>query len=50
MDDEQIGRILTAQKDRETRRRHAHDIIVNDRDLAALQHAIERLHQEYLDL
>ena len=50
MDDEQIGRILTAQTDRETRRRHADDIIVNDRDLAALQHAIERLHKEYLDL
>ena len=46
----QIRAILKAQSSREERLRHADDVICNDRDLAALQGEVERLHHFYLTL
>jgi len=48
--EEQIRAILKAQSDREERLRHAHDVLVNDRDMAWLQQEVERLHHFYLTL
>ena len=48
--EEQVRAILQAQANREERLRHAHDVLVNDRDLAWLQREVERLHQYYLTL
>jgi dephospho-CoA kinase len=48
VDPAQIDRILAAQTDRATRRRHADDIIVNDGDLPDLYAQIEDLHRKYL--
>jgi dephospho-CoA kinase len=48
--EEQIRAILKAQSSREERLRHAHDVLVNDRDLAWLQSEVERLHNFYLTL
>ncbi|MDG1581642.1 dephospho-CoA kinase [Pseudomonas sp. GOM6] len=48
--EEQIRAILKAQSDREERLSHAHDVLVNDRDIAWLQQEVERLHHFYLTL
>ncbi len=48
--EEQVRAILRAQASREERLRHAHDVLVNDRDLAWLQREVERLHEFYLTL
>lgn len=47
---EQVQAILKAQTSREERLRHADDVVVNDRDLAALHEQIDRLHHFYLTL
>ena len=47
---EQVQAILNAQLAREERLRHADDVVVNDRDLAALHEQIDRLHHFYLTL
>ncbi|CAD5107950.1 dephospho-CoA kinase [Zestomonas carbonaria] len=47
---EQVEAILKAQANREERLRHAHDILVNDRDLGWLKSEVERLHNFYLTL
>ncbi len=46
----QVRAILQAQASREERLRHAHDVLLNDRDLAWLQREVERLHEFYLTL
>lgn len=48
--EEQVRAILKAQARREERLRHAHDVIANDRDLAALHAQVDALHQQYLAL
>lgn len=48
--EEQVRAILQAQASREERLRHAHDVLVNDRDLAWLQREVGRLHEFYLTL
>ncbi|WP_068829201.1 dephospho-CoA kinase [Pseudomonas sp. BMS12] len=48
--EEQIRAILKAQSSRNERLRHAHDVLVNDRDLAWLKQEVERLHHFYLTL
>ena len=48
--EEQVRAILKAQAQREERLRHAHDVIANDRDLAALHAQVDALHQRYLNL
>jgi dephospho-CoA kinase len=48
--EEQVRAILQAQASREERLRHAHDVLVNDRDLVWLQREVERLHEFYLTL
>ena len=47
---EQVQAILKAQASREDRLRHADDVLVNDKDLKALQTEVERLHHFYLTL
>lgn len=47
---EQVQAILKAQATREKRLSHADDVLVNDRDLAALRAEVERLHAFYLTL
>ncbi|MFF7706047.1 dephospho-CoA kinase [Pseudomonas sp. NPDC007930] len=46
----QVRAILAAQASREQRLAVADDVIVNDRDLAWLQHEVDRLHAFYLSL
>lgn len=48
--EEQIRAILKAQASRDERLRHAHDVLVNDRDLPWLKQEVERLHHFYLTL
>jgi dephospho-CoA kinase len=48
--EEQVRAILQAQASREERLRHAHDVLLNDRDLAWLDAEVERLHTFYLTL
>ncbi|WP_460421465.1 dephospho-CoA kinase [Pseudomonas sp. ZL2] len=47
---EQVQAILKAQASREERLRHAHDVLVNDRDLDWLRSEVDRLHHFYLTL
>ncbi|MEE1867997.1 dephospho-CoA kinase [Pseudomonas auratipiscis] len=47
---EQVQAILKAQASREERLRHAHDVLVNDRDLTWLHSQVDRLHNFYLTL
>ncbi|MEK8078911.1 dephospho-CoA kinase [Pseudomonas sp. XK-1] len=47
---EQVQAILKAQASRSERLQHAHDVLVNDRDLHWLQAEVERLHNFYLTL
>ncbi|MFQ6576515.1 dephospho-CoA kinase [Pseudomonas sp. UM16] len=47
---EQVQAILKAQTSREERLRHAHDVLVNDRDLSWLHSEVDRLHHFYLTL
>ena len=47
---EQVQAILQAQTSRDERLRHAHDVLVNDRDLHWLRGEVERLHHFYLTL
>ncbi|WXL25079.1 dephospho-CoA kinase [Ectopseudomonas mendocina] len=47
---EQVEAILKVQAKREERLRHAHDVLVNDRDLNWLQAEVQRLHNFYLTL
>ena len=49
LDDAQINSILMAQTDRNTRLRHADDIVRNDGSLADLHAAIDKLHLKYLN-
>lgn len=46
--EQQVRAILQAQAQREERLQHAHDVITNDRDLAALYEQVDALHQRYL--
>ena len=46
--EDQVKAILQVQAAREKRLQHAHDVLVNDRDLHWLQQQVERLHQQYL--
>ena len=48
--EQQVRAILQAQAQREERLRHAHDVITNDQDLAALHAQVDALHQRYLNL
>lgn len=47
---QQIKAIMQAQASREERLKHAHDIVSNDQDLAALHKQVDALHQQYLKL
>ncbi|HLA29725.1 MAG TPA: dephospho-CoA kinase [Pseudomonas sp.] len=47
---EQVQAILQAQASRTERLKHAHDVLLNDRDLHWLQAEVERLHNFYLTL
>lgn len=47
---QQIKAIMQAQAAREERLKHAHDIVSNDQDLAALHKQVDVLHQQYLKL
>ena len=46
--EDQVKAILQVQAARDKRLQHAHDVLVNDRDLHWLQQQVERLHQQYL--
>ncbi|WP_220804277.1 dephospho-CoA kinase [Pseudomonas sp. NCCP-436] len=48
--EQQVRAIMQAQASREERLRHAHDVLLNDRDLAWLDREVERLHHFYLSL
>ena len=48
--EEQVRAIMQAQASREERLRHAHDVLVNDRDRVWLDAEVERLHNFYLTL
>lgn len=48
--EEQVQAILQAQASRTERLKHAHDVLLNDRDLSWLQAEVERLHNFYLTL
>ena len=48
--EEEVRAIMQAQVSREERLRHAHDVLVNDRDMAWLDAEVERLHNFYLTL
>lgn len=50
VDEQQVRAILATQAAREERLRHAHDVLVNDRDPAWLRSEVERLHRFYLTL
>ena len=41
---------MQAQAQREERLRHAHDVLTNGSDLAALHAQVDALHQRYLQL
>jgi dephospho-CoA kinase len=47
---EQVRNIMSAQAARAERLRHAHDVVRNDADLAALRAQVMRLHARYLSL
>ena len=47
---EQVSNIMRAQASRQQRLAQAHDVIVNDADLATLHNRVEALHEEYLTL
>ena len=46
----QIRAIMQAQAQREERLRHAHDVLTNDSDLAALHAQVDALHARYMQL
>lgn len=46
----QVQNIIKAQSSADIRRAHADDIITNDQDLEHLEHAVTKLHREYLTL
>ncbi|WP_212630479.1 dephospho-CoA kinase [Pseudomonas sp. KB-10] len=48
--EEQVRAIMQAQASREERLRHAHDVLINDRDMVWLDTEVERLHNFYLTL
>lgn len=50
LSEEQVRAIMAAQATRTERLRHAHDIIVNDRDIPALLPQVARLHAAYCAL
>jgi dephospho-CoA kinase len=50
MSHDEATRMIAAQASREARRAIAHDIIVNDGDMAALTPQVEALHRRYLAL
>ncbi|WP_373187852.1 dephospho-CoA kinase [Halopseudomonas sp.] len=47
---EQVKAIMQAQASREERLKHAHDIVSNDQDLAALHKQVDALHGRYLSM
>jgi dephospho-CoA kinase len=49
-DEAQVQSIIAAQASRERRLAAAHDVIINDRDLAHLDGEVARLHKQYLEL
>lgn len=49
IDEKDAKKILADQATLEERRAIAHDIITNDADLTALQQAVDKLHEQYLD-
>ena len=46
----QVRAIMRAQAQREERLRHAHDVLTNDSDLAALHAQVDALHTRYMQL
>ena len=46
----QVRAIMQAQAQREERLRHAHDVLTNDNDLAALHAQVDALHTRYMQL
>lgn len=46
----QVRAIMQAQAQREERLRHAHDVLINDSDLAALHAQVDALHARYMQL
>ena len=46
----QVRAIMQAQAQREERLRHAHDVLTNDSDLAALHAQVDALHTHYMQL
>ena len=46
----QVRAIMQAQAQREERLRHAHDVLTNDSDLAALHAQVDALHARYMQL
>lgn len=46
----QVRAIMQAQAQREERLRHAHDVLTNDSDLAALYAQVDALHTRYMQL
>lgn len=48
--EQQVRSIMAAQADRQRRLAAAHDVIVNDRDLAHLDREVARLHSRYEEL
>jgi dephospho-CoA kinase len=46
----EVRRIMATQASRADRLKAAHDVIVNNADLAHLEHEVGRLHQRYLSL
>ena len=46
----QVRAIMQAQAQREERLRHAHDVLTNDSDLAALHAQVDALHTRYMQL
>lgn len=47
---DQVKAIMKAQASREERLKHAHDIVSNDQDLAALHKQVDALHERYLSM
>lgn len=50
VDPTEIDRILAAQIDRDSRLRHADDVLINDRGIPDLINQVDELHQRYLKL
>jgi len=49
-DEKGVRAIIAAQMSREERNKHAHDLIVNDKNLDYLREEVDRLHDTYLNI